>query len=360
MILQIDFDGYWLDEGPPSGRNVVLGIISTWARLHPEDDLTLTVRAAPQRELHPGLKIRVVRPIMPIHGIWVLTQFARRSHSRGSDLSRNSWTLSQNFTPLLSPRRRRSAIFLHDVLFLTNPEWFTKFENLYMRFAMLTNRAASLVLTSSRSEASRISTAAPNLRKAVEAVGLSVPLDLLESEPARPERISSSDRFILAVGRLNVRKNLSRLIDAFLAAELPAGYKLVIIGPDERANEVKLSTSLPHPRIVIAGRLTDGEIGWAYRNCEFFVFPSLDEGFGLPMIEAKHYGAEVLASDIPVFRELGIAAAFFDPYDVAEITRCIERAVRSPAVLDRKSADRELGWEDVVDSIREHMISRST
>lgn len=78
-------------------------------------------------------------------------------------------------------------------------------------------------------------------------------------------------------------------------------------------------------RIVALGGVPDGELWWLYKHCSAFVFPSLDEAFGLPALEALAFGAPVALSDIPAFREFGDVGAFFDPTDPADLARAVRR-----------------------------------
>ena len=79
------------------------------------------------------------------------------------------------------------------------------------------------------------------------------------------------------------------------------------------------------------GRIDDGALAWLYCHAELFVFMSLDEGFGLPPVEALTFGCPVLVSDIPVFREtLGGAARYADPTDVAGAAAVLADLAENP------------------------------
>ncbi len=142
-------------------------------------------------------------------------------------------------------------------------------------------------------------------------------------------------RFLLYCGATDPRKNLCRLIEAY--ASLPLGlifkHKLILTGPysEEEIFLIKewmISFGLPPEYVVFLGYVTDIELTNLYRNCYLFVFPSLHEGFGLPVLEAMNCGAPVIASNLTSMPELiGNHDFLFDPYDVKDISFLIYKSL---------------------------------
>ena len=138
--------------------------------------------------------------------------------------------------------------------------------------------------------------------------------------------------YILFVGNRKKHKNLSRLILAFnqVKNKFP-NLKLVIAGKkDSKIDEIDLLKNKLDlkGKIIEAISPDDEEIINLYKYAKAFVFPSLYEGFGLPPLEAMAIGMPVLASDIPVLREIcGNAAYFFNPYDVEGMAKAIYKVV---------------------------------
>jgi glycosyltransferase involved in cell wall biosynthesis len=117
-------------------------------------------------------------------------------------------------------------------------------------------------------------------------------------------------KFILYVGNFNPHKNVGTLVEAFSLIEDKLDLKLVLAGGGGRKAQRISETD----KIKILENIDENILRWLYKNSIFFVFPSLDEGQGIPPLEACCFGKAVIVSDIPVFREtLGRCAIFFDP-----------------------------------------------
>jgi alpha-1,3-rhamnosyl/mannosyltransferase len=143
-------------------------------------------------------------------------------------------------------------------------------------------------------------------------------------------RLGCGDEFLLAVGTIEPRKNLSVLVTAFeqLARARPQSKsKLVIAGGRGWLNDSffdAMNKSPARGRIVITDYLHDEELRALYASCRAFIYPSLYEGFGLPPLEAMACGAPVVASRIPALVEIaGTAASFFDPTDALDLAKTI-------------------------------------
>ncbi len=138
-------------------------------------------------------------------------------------------------------------------------------------------------------------------------LGAGTPFD----SPPRPElQALESAEYFLMVGTLEPRKGQLTVLDAFEAL-WPAGEKarLVLAGRigwrfAEIVGRIEHSP-FRGTRLMALHDATDAELDWLYRHAAAVILASHEEGFGLPLVEAMHHGLPVLASDIPVFREVG-------------------------------------------------------
>ncbi len=134
-------------------------------------------------------------------------------------------------------------------------------------------------------------------------------------------------RYVLLPGGNSPHKNMLRAIRAFdlFNAKHGDSLKLLITSFYSPHNQ-RAMTSLS-PNIEICGEVSDAELTALFKHAEFVLFPSLDEGLGLPVLEAVGYEKKVACSAIPVFKEISKTAfTFFDPLDVEDIARAMSDA----------------------------------
>jgi glycosyltransferase involved in cell wall biosynthesis len=133
---------------------------------------------------------------------------------------------------------------------------------------------------------------------------LRVPVDA----DLRAERLGLPERYVLAVGTLEPRKGLTALIQAMALPDAPQDVPLVIAGPDGWGDVDVVGTAeragLAADRVQVLGRVEDADLAVAYDRATVFVFPSLAEGFGLPVVEAMSFGTPVIHSDDEALREV--------------------------------------------------------
>lgn len=147
-------------------------------------------------------------------------------------------------------------------------------------------------------------------------------------------------KFFLYVGNSRPNKNLKFLIETFLDSR--TNYKLVLVGNN---NNLQINDS----RIKALGFVSDEELSWLYKNCEAFIFPSLYEGFGLPVLEAIYKGSKVYCSTGGSLKEFSEKLVKkFDPYDEYELRHLLENTDK--IVFDKEKQLDELKkytWENI-------------
>jgi glycosyltransferase involved in cell wall biosynthesis len=157
--------------------------------------------------------------------------------------------------------------------------------------------------------------------------------DCFANAPSEDEVNAFLDRaglrrpYWLFVGQRGAYKNFAAMLDAFVAVARRADAHLVLAGGGATLDPRHAETLIRRRcegRVRVLGNPGDDELRLAYGGAAAFVFPSLEEGFGLPLLEAMGAGAPVIASDIEVFHEVaGEAAAYFDPHDAEALARAL-------------------------------------
>ncbi|MHC5212082.1 MAG: glycosyltransferase family 4 protein [Planctomycetota bacterium] len=153
--------------------------------------------------------------------------------------------------------------------------------------------------------------------------------------PASGRAAGSGQRpYVLAVGRLRTKKNLAALLEAFARSRGAAGHGLVLAGPGGDASAMLRARARSADlagRVVFAGHVDDARLVELYRGAALLAFPSLFEGFGLPVLEAMACGTPVVASEQGAAPEVrGDAALACDARDPLSIARALDGVLCSP------------------------------
>jgi glycosyltransferase involved in cell wall biosynthesis len=166
--------------------------------------------------------------------------------------------------------------------------------------------------------------------------------------------------FVLALGTVEPRKNLPRLVEAFAA--LPPGlrdtHQLAVAGAAGwGVRRTRSAIERHEPMVKALGWVPDEDLAALYQACEVFCYPSLHEGFGLPVLEAMRSGATVVAARVPSLCEIGgDAAIYVDPHDTAGIRAALQAAldpVGSRTEIGARGRERasEFSWEDTARAV---------
>lgn len=163
----------------------------------------------------------------------------------------------------------------------------------------------------------------------------SVKEDLLEGY-LRKYTLEAS-KYILFVGAIEPKKNVGRLIDAYI--DLDTDMKLVIVGKkawlwkDELYKLEMVFGGNFSAKVKLLDYVPKKDLGYLYKGAFCLVFPSLYEGFGLPPLEAMSFDCPVITSNVSSLPEVcGDAAIYVDPYDSNDIRAGIEKLINSPQV----------------------------
>ncbi len=226
------------------------------------------------------------------------------------------------------------VVTFHD-LFVFTAEYSTpEFRARFQRLAREAAGRADLIVCVSRSTAAQVEEIlhVPAARLRVAPHGVHPPAS---GEPAQREPL------VLHVGAVQERKNLVRLVAAFERAA-PPPWRLVLAGGNgygaEQVHE-RIRRSPAADRISATGWLPDEEIERLYRRASVFAFPSLDEGFGIPVLEAMAHGVPVLSSIRGALPEVsGEAALLVDPFREDDIAQALESLIRDDALRQRLAA----------------------
>jgi glycosyltransferase involved in cell wall biosynthesis len=235
---------------------------------------------------------------------------------------------------------QRLVVTVHDVAFERYPRLFPpRWRWLYRAGLRAAVRRADAVITPSRSTADDVLSRTGARPERVHVVPLAAALPSIGAEDRGAlERLRIPWPYVLFVGTLEPRKNLVRLVRAYrrVAADVP--HSLVLAGGiGWQSDELLAELRRDGPgRIVLPGRLTGPDLDAVLHSASCFAYPSLYEGFGLPVLEAMARGVPVVTSDTSSLPEVaGDAALLVDPRSELDIGEAIARVLDDAGLAAR-------------------------
>lgn len=318
--MKIGIDAKWYFSGNPSGKVVVRNIVDEILPLSTDKEIYLFIQKKDQShasELEKKLGTRkdikiifIPNCINFLSNMVVMPYYAKKL--------KLDVCLYQNFTPIIFRGTTKNIVYIHDFLFFDYPEYYSFIERQVFKLMKVAARYAHSIITISESEKKRISRYVGN-KIEITAIHHGISNDFAPKSPEQQKRIKNKyglpAKFILYLGRINVRKNIQILLEAMphLKEEIP----LVIIGKkDHKAFDIhKTINNLGlSSKVILLGHLPYKDLLDIVGTAHIFVFPSFAEGFGLPPLEAMKSGVPVICSDATCLPEVcGDAALYFAP-----------------------------------------------
>jgi glycosyltransferase involved in cell wall biosynthesis len=237
--------------------------------------------------------------------------------------------------PFLMPTQRYKRVTtIHDAIPLIDPKVQPLATRLIFNTLIRAARySADAVFTVSQAAAHDLKRYAhiPEHKLFVTENGITPPLELSQAEVTKTlQSLEISQPYFLYVGNLTPRKNLTRVIEAF---HLLGQGHLVIVGPTAWRGHDIFASVKDNKSITLTDYVSDQTLATLYKGSRALVFPSLHEGFGLPILEAMSYGAAVITSHRGALAEVAADAALLvDPTSVTAIHTAMQRMLKDDAL----------------------------
>lgn len=338
--MRIGLDLHNSDGVPQGTRTLMLDLARDLTRVANDVQVVAFTgtRGRAERDVARLPEAVQVRPLAHPHGVRrLLIDLPRALSAAKPDVA---YVL--NFVPLHG--RTPVVVNIADVLFLDHPEWF---DARFLRYAVpLTHwavRRAQHVITISEQSADALQR---HFRLPPDHVSVVYCGAAQGNAPVAgvPGPAGVPSRYMLAVGRFDERKNIPRLLDACerVVAAGREDFHLVLVGSHEGRwpeLEMRIEKATAARWLTVERRIPNERLAALYASSDGLVFPSLGEGFGLPILEAFRARKSGVLSDIPVFREIADDAALFaDPTSVEALSDALGRYWDDEALRLRLSA----------------------
>lgn len=362
--MRIGIDAKWYYSGPPSGINVVRNIVDNLIEYNTQDEIIFFLNSKDvDKTENFNCKILNKKNLSFLFipgrinfftNLFLFPAYFRRK--------RIDVVLFQNYIPIWGNSKTKYVDYVHDFLFLDYPQYFTKIERAVYCLMLFSLKKAQHIITISQSERRRIIEHSKILPDKISYVYHGIDPVFYERSDEINTKIKMKydlpDKFILYVGRLNIRKNIKTLLISLsiIDHKLP----LVIVGKEENKGfnfDEEITKLGIKDRVYKIGHLADNDLAEIFSGATIFVFPSYAEGFGLPPLEAMKSGIPTIVSDRTSLPEVcGNAALYFNPDNPDDLASKIDLLLSNPEVYSDfkvlgKNKSMEFSWQKSVENI---------
>ena len=355
--MNIGIDAHMLGHHETGNETYVLELARAFAEHDSGDTFFLYVEAVDglPREIRVAPHMRVIQYATrsPLRRLaWELPQRALADRLDVLHMSYNA--------PRRVPPPCALVVTIHDISFEHFPEFFPRRLRAFLRLSVPRSaRAADQIITATANAKQDLITRyrLPAEKIAVTHYAAGAQFRRIKDATllaAVRAKYQTGDPFMLAVGNLQPRKNWTRLIRAFRhakhTAQLP--HKLVIVGQRSGLDASILEAACDDPdAVILTGYVPAEDLPLLYNAAQLFAYPSLYEGFGLPVVEAMACGTPVITSNVSCLPEIaGDAALLVNPYLETEIADTLVRLASDSSYRAELSARglaraRAFSWE---------------
>ena len=322
------------DVGPLAGPRTGIGnaVDHLHSALSARDDVRLIDYLISYRA-SGGRASKLPIPALVAHRLWQVA-----GHPR-ADRWLDPFDLIHGTNYVVPPSIEPRLVSVYDCWFLQQPQLASASVRRSGRVLLRSLAQGAHAHVSSQATAETLAHFAPQATIHVGYLG-ALPLPAPSEDVALPELVGRP--YVLAIGTIERRKNLPHLVRSFgIVANLLPDLHLVLAGtPSDDSIQVRaaidqLGPSLSH-RVLMTGRISESARGWLIRHATAVAYPSLDEGFGFPLLDAMQAGVPIVASTAGSIPEIaGDAAVLVDPADQNQLAEAMSSVVVDDALRAR-------------------------
>jgi len=324
-MIHIDASRYSNTKKRTGVENYSYFLIKTLVKKH-ADEINLI---SPKR-----VDLNVEQTIIPLKRMWT---HLRLSWEVLTNKKLQTLFVPSHVLPLIHPKK--SIITLHDVAFKESPKsygWLSrKYLNWSSQFAV--KKAYKIITPSEKTRQDLIKWYDCDPQK-IQVIPLgfepnSIKIGAKKTEEILKKRQLKTKQYFLYLGRIEYKKNSDNLIKAFVQfSQKNSEFKLVMAGFIGHGGQAIID-AIPkeiRERIILPGYISEEEKQAFLQNAHTFIFPSRQEGFGIPLLEAMHFKLPIIASNIPTSKEIATENAhFFEPEDHQKLAQLMKKVTET-------------------------------
>lgn len=331
--------------------NFVYNLLTELAKLSGDDQYILYVddmQTAQFAPLDPHFVVKILGP--KLYPLWEQVSLSLAVARDCLDVLH----CPANTAPFFLPKNVKLVLTIHDVMYALPKSVLPQSPSLYQRlgrvyyhlFALQAVKRATLVMADSehsRRDIVQILHAPVDRIRVVYAAGNPMSRRFEDRSPVDgvKQRYAINGRFILALGALDPRKNTLGVIQSFASfrriSALPIQLVIAGLAQDAKKRFSALVVEMGlQEQVILLGFVSEQDLVTLYNGADVFIYPTLYEGFGMPVLEAMACGTPVITASVGSIPEVaGNAALFIDPHQPEEIARAILRVISDIALRDR-------------------------
>lgn len=361
-----------LDHARIDGTRVyILNLLKYFGKLDPKSQFLIYHKSKFNPQLTPEVfsNYRIMKKPLPT--FWTQLRLCQSLYVEKPDAL---WMPMHNI-PYFRPKGIRTTVTIHDLAFKYFPECFTKYELWKLNFlARLAIMRSDKIITISQSSKKDILKFYPKIKEdKIQVIYHGFDKEIFsqernaEKENEMKRHLGIEGEYILYVGAIQPRKNLEVLIEAFEKLKEDEKYKnLKLVLAGEKAwmwEDVfkKIENSPNKNDILTPGRIKFQDLGHLMRGAEVFCFPSLYEGFGIPILEAFAAHVPVVCSNNSSLPEVaGDAALYFDGHEASFLAQNLKSILDDPKLRNDLIAKgqaqmQKFSWEKCAEETLEYL-----
>ena len=337
--MKVGIDAKWYFSGPASGKMVIRNLVNELLKI--ENDIQFYIILDKNQQDSKldfsdfkANKLYIWAGNNLLSNIFCIPKLARKHNL--------DYVLYQTAVSCFG--RHKKIAYIHDLIYITHPQYFTLTERIYLKPLKFLTKFADSIVTVSESEKLRIQSLGFS-DKNIQFIHhgydpIFKTLDLFDPEDVTEtiKKFKLPQRYILNVGRINTRKNIPNLLKAFKLLE-DETIKLVLVGKNDWKTDnlkVLINDPLIKNRIIFTGGVSNHELAIIYAKALIFCFPSYEEAFGLPPLEAMASGVPVVVSNSSSMPEVcGDAGLYVDADSPISISQGLTYLIKNDLVREK-------------------------